>query len=122
MYLEWPANFERRFADFSILADALESYRKDHGVFPVSNGSSSQKSNWIPELVPKYLTSVPRDPRNLSSVQNKQYLYISNGRDYKLVAHAPEDFGFVSKAFPDRVDPRRMGYAYGVWTQGASEW
>ena len=122
MYLEWQANYERRFADFSSVANALESYYKDHGAFPISNGSFSLKSNWIPELVPDYLAAVPRDPRYLSSVENKQYLYISNGRDYKLVAHAPEDFGFVSMAFPERVDPRRKGYAYGMWSPGASEW
>lgn len=122
MYREWPAHFERRFADLSTLADALERYRSDHGVFPVSTGSFSLKPNWIPELAPKYLAAVPRDPRYLSAVQNKQYLYISNGSDYKLVVHAPEDFGFVSKTFPERVDPRRTGHAYGVWTPGASEW
>lgn len=85
MYLEWPAHFERRFADLSTLSDALESYRRDHGVFPVSNGSSSLKPDWIPELVPKYLAAVPQDPRYLFTVQNKQYLYISNGeRSYSI--------------------------------------
>ena len=122
MYLEWQGHSERRFADFSTIEAALASYRKDHGAFPVSNGSFSLKSEWIPGLVPKYLVAVPRDPRYLSNVQNKQYLYISNGVDYKLIAHAPEDFGFVSKNFPDRIDPRRPSYAYGVWTPGATAW
>ena len=122
MYLEWQGHSERRFADFSSIGAALERYHKDHGAFPLSNGSFSLKSDWIPGLVPDYLVAVPRDPRYLSNVQNKQYLYISNGVDYKLIAHAPEDFGFVSKAFPGRVDPRRPGYAYGVWTPGASAW
>ena len=122
MYLEWQPNYKKRFDDFSSIAVALERYRDDHGVYPVSNGSHSTNQTWIPELVPSYLNKVPQDPRYLYKVQNKQYLYISNGADYKLIAHAPEDFGYISKTYPELVDPRRSTYSYGIWTEGASTW
>lgn len=122
MCLEWPSHFQRRIADFSTIERALAKYHVDHGKYPVSGGSFSTSNKWIPELVPHYLPSVPRDPRFLKMVQNKQYLYLSNGTDYKLIAHAPEDFGLVSKMNPALVDPRRASYAYGIWTPGAKEW
>lgn len=122
LYCEWTPHYLRRFGDFARLERALACYRADHGAYPMSGGSFSVDENWIPGLVPRYLTAVPQDPRHLTNVRNKQYLYISNGIDYKLIAHAPEDFGFVAKTYPERVDPRRPSYAYGIWTPGAAEW
>lgn len=123
LYLERLSNYQRRFADFDTIAKALERYRFDHGAYPVTEGSTSnRKKGWIPELVPDYLSSVPRDPRYLRKNKSKQYLYISNGRDYKLIAHAPEDFGFVSQRYPELIDPARHEFAYGIWTAGGSSW
>lgn len=78
-------------------------------------------SAWIPGLVPDYLDVLPIDPRR-STLANKQYLYLSDGENYKLIAHAAEDAASNAKQRPEMNDPRRMGYAYGIWTPGAVEW
>ena len=77
--------------------------------------------DWIKGLVPNYLESLPRDPRKNDNPK-EQYLYRSNGKDYKLIAHSPGDCRVVKKTHPERVDPKRNCWAYGYWTEGAKDW
>jgi hypothetical protein len=76
-YLERLPNYQRRFNDFNTISNALDQYRSKHDAYPVSEGSISNcKQEWIRELVPDYLSPVPRDPRYLQKNESKQYLYI----------------------------------------------
>jgi peptidoglycan/LPS O-acetylase OafA/YrhL len=113
-------------ADLQALRAALEDYRRDHGEYPRSRGFDGLYSNfgaaspaWIGGLAPKYIAALPRDPRKTSDPL-RQYLYRSDGKDYKLLAHG------TCKPFdathPEMVDPRRKCFAVGFWTAGAAGW
>lgn len=118
---------ERRKGDLLIIRNALELYRSDHGAYPVNGDFSPawdggvHHRDWISGLSPHYLVLLPEDPRGTTD-QRFQYLYKSDGKDYKLICHAPEDFQIVARVHPDWIDPRRPSWAYGVWTSGAAQW
>ncbi len=126
--LEWGSVSAQRIADLEQIATALHAYKTMHGVFPRPAGDmarhqagSSRNSNWIGGLAPGFLPEVPTDPRMVAE-ENKQYIYISNGLEFKLINHAPEDVVCVQSLRPDLKDPRRPDYAYGIWTEAAKEW
>jgi hypothetical protein len=127
-------NHAARLTDLLRLKDALKHYRADHGHFPVTHnpdghdwvgiGWGDAGDNWIPELVPDYLPSVPRDPRN-SNVKFAQYLYRSDGQDFKVISLSPEDCQLTILLNPWLRDETRASPscgAYGVWTKGAKLW
>jgi len=120
--------FGDRKADLDQIRDALRQFFKDHGSYPKSVGWEGRYSDWgrsgedwIPKLTPGYISVLPRDPRH-SNKGTEQYLYLSDGRDYKLIAHGPEDFSRFSILHPEMVDPVRTTFAYGYWTPGAEQW
>jgi SAM-dependent methyltransferase len=110
------------------IRDALESFHQAEGRYPCTEGWDGIHSNWgrsaadwIPGLVPRFLPELPRDPRP-GSDPSQQYLYRSDGTDFKLIAHAPDDFVSVTTEHPDFADPTRPGGAYGLWSAGAAAW
>jgi type II secretory pathway pseudopilin PulG len=112
--------YARVVSDLETIRQALEAYRTDHGAYPVAevsinDASHPPKDRWIPGLVPRYLSKLPADPRQLPA-SNRQYLYMSNGKGYKLIAHGAEDANYGRVAHPERVDPRRPDHAFGFWT------
>lgn len=126
-----------RVRDLIDLRNALEAYRTDHGRYPESpgpgawaaihNASGLPTPSWIPDLAPRYIASLPRDPRsNLSEAG--QYVYASNGTNFKLLALYPEqDCEVIAKLRPDLLDPIRGGdpyscHAYGFWSPGGAKW
>lgn len=121
------SNHDQRVEDLSAIRAALESYKSDNGSYPKTPGVSiADASNppvkaWIPGLAPRYMRVVPRDPRRLS-IPSRQYLYISDGDNYKIIAHGAEDIGIAARQRPDMIDPRRPDYAYGFWSAGAASW
>lgn len=125
--LSAPASFaEIRLRDLVQMREALEAYRRDHQSYPLApfvSAWSDGKHNpaWIPGLVPRYLPRLPEDPRG-SHESAQQYLYTSDGKDYKIIAHGPEDFSLVVARSPALADPRRPTWAYGYWTEGAAAW
>lgn len=122
-------NSNQRIKDFSVIAGALENYKKDNKEYPkaetglwfLGGRPNKQNSNWIPGLSPKYLSKLPIDPYS-SKLPNHQYIYFSNGVDYKLIAHGPEDAAAIRRDFPEMIDPIRPAYAYGIWTIGGKQW
>lgn len=121
-------HYEKRLSDFTQINTALEAYYKEYGEYPKSKGydglftkwgESSQE--WIKGLIPVYIKSLPRDPRG-NHDNSQQYLYKSNGKDYKLISHNPEDCKKVKKLNPSIIDPKRDCSAYGYWTEGARNW
>lgn len=129
------SNMSIRLSDLAAVRDALEAFRKDHGRYPISaevaktgNGWAGFHwnevgENWLPDLVPKYLERAPLDPRD-SPDAYPQYIYYSDGRDYKLISLGAEDFSDVSRRsnLAAMVDPARPNNAYGYWTPGAKMW
>lgn len=93
----------KRRMDLRQLATALEMYFDNNNAYPSSgvqwrssgadcptyNGGGTYTTSgalgWIPNLAPTYIPVLPLDPRPLGT--DGCYLYISNGVDYKLLAH-----------------------------------
>jgi hypothetical protein len=123
----WP-HYATRMHDFAVIARALEAYKAKHGLYPQVDdwvGYLDERhyaaGDWIPGLSPEFLSAVPIDPKG-SMLPQQQYLYASNGADYKLIAHGAEDGPYVARRRAYKDDPRRTGYAYGIWTPGAVNW
>jgi hypothetical protein len=120
------AKFKQRKSDLDKIRATLEIYHEANGAYPQSSGFDgiysdwgSSSENWISGLVPKYIDALPRDPE-LSATALPQYLYWSNGTDYKLIAHGvPQSCSFASMLNPEMVDPVRQCYAFGYWSQNA---
>jgi len=126
-YLAAPGG-ESPVADLTAIKDALAKYHADHGAYPESEAFDglyskfgASKADWIPGLVPEYLPGLPRDPRR-SDDKDCQYLYMSDGRDYKLVSYSPPDCQAVAAIRPDLIDPAVKCAYYGYWTPGAAAW
>jgi hypothetical protein len=124
-------NTTQRIKMFDTVSKALGRYKADMGKYPVESvdGITTSYVGWSQEknkrtgfnlLVPKYLSIIPKDPR-LNDSQYEQYIYISNGKDYKFIAHSPEDVKAVISSKPSLIDPARPTWAYGIWTPGAAK-
>ena len=117
-----------RLQHLTSIREALEKYYEAEKSYPCSKAWDGIQSDWgrstadwIPGLVPRFLPELPRDPRP-GSDPTQQYLYRSDGTNFKLIAHAPDDFISVTTEHPDFADPTRPGWAYGFWSQGAAGW
>ena len=114
------------------IAYALERYKIDHGSYPISsNGRKSwdgiksdfgeSQEGLASGLVPNYLDKLPRDPSVLGS-GTQQYLYMSNGANYKLIIYQPSNCETVKLSYPSLIDPKRGCQAFGFWTDRAVRW
>lgn len=128
--LKTQTNYTKRLKDLYAISLALEKYKQDHHSYPISSSGKwdglysafgESKIDWITGLSPKYISKLPRDPR-LHHDPTQQYLYTSNGANYKLIAHGAEDCIEVLENTPEFVDPQRNCHAYGFWTKKASDW
>jgi hypothetical protein len=132
-----PINVARRVNDLTDIRNAVGAYREVHGTYPRSsneeftglyNAWGPSAEDWIRGLVPRYIARLPRDPR-MSSNGAEQYLYRSNGSEFKLLSFYPEDdCRVIRRRRPELLDPVRGGsgayvcHAYGFWSQGAAVW
>jgi hypothetical protein len=118
--------------DLVELIFALERYKLDYRAYPISSNNGKawdglrsnygeSRLDWIQGLVPVYINALPQDPRRLND-GTKQYLYISNGANYKLIAHMAGNCELIKARYPSMVDPTRETYAYGFWSFGAGWW
>ncbi len=90
-----------RFSELKQLQTALQTYYMDHGSYPSTNGvwwgnspNGLNKQVWIPGLAPKYISVLPKDPVYTPSAcggWGGTYLYMSDGNDYKLLNHCPQN-------------------------------
>jgi hypothetical protein len=119
----------QRHQDLLKVKAALERYAADHnGAYPVaekyegyvSAWGPSLGEKWIPELVPEYIDALPRDPANAKTADGQIYIYRSDGKDYKLLAHGYGDCSPAIEQEGIKIDPVRTKdgkcWAYGVWT------
>ena len=128
----------KRASDIRQVQRALELYYDQNGQYPpallwfggTGNCWGPVTDTWVPSVVPNFIPTLPLDPRptNCASV----YLYRSNGTDYKVIAHQPEN----CENGPARglKDPARDGgpdgsvvdgnscWAWAVYTPGAVAW
>ena len=118
----------QRIEDMENITNALMKYREKHGHFPKSGEAPDvwlgigrnrlPSEEWIPGLVPKFLDIVPRDPLVLPSFSDAQYIYQSNGTDYKLlVMNSNDSDQLKERGLEAAIDPKRA-WAYGTWTEG----
>jgi prepilin-type N-terminal cleavage/methylation domain-containing protein len=87
-------------------------------------------SDYIPNLAPKYIRRLPNDPRagkdnftNSSACDQTRtgYLYISDGSEYKLMAHCTPEQP-LNNPKDALYDPARAINDWAVYTDGAKDW
>jgi hypothetical protein len=115
----------KRVSDLVTINDALKAYRTKHGKYPVAEklgGYLERGKNWIPGLAPEFLAELPRDPALSNDKAGPQYLYASNGSDYKLVAQGVSLVGGTNvEVLGVKFDPSKSNTmekaAFGFWTE-----
>lgn len=115
------------------IADALARYHAQANQYPVRHNFSPLYGNtgdavrrWLPELGP----SLKRLPGAIDNNDNGlgQWLYRSDGQDFKLIFHEPTDIEqrIVLQKFRSLADPERISQksvrAFGYWSPGAIHW
>ena len=121
-YIHADLMVRQRANDLTKIKLALESYHKDYGVYPDTNGKFRDEcipqngillpaNEVIPGLVPKYLEAMPGEPQMDKTLGNMSlcYRYMSNGVDYATI-----DANFAAnretyKRYPELIDPARDG-------------
>lgn len=119
----------RRVSDLVTINDALKAYFKKHGVYPAAEGlggMAERGAAWIPGLAPDFLPELPRDPAATAEGGGPQYVYASDGKDYKLLAHNVSLVGSTSvEVLGVKVDrtrqPTMENASFGYWTPGFTE-
>ena len=122
-----PRLFNRkRVKDLVSINDALKAYHAQHGSYPKAEGLSGFSERgpaWIPGITPDFLPELPRDPEHSSDKSGPQYVYASDGKDYKLLAQSVSLIGGTSvEVLGVRIDPTRQptaeNAAFGFWSAG----
>ena len=122
-----PRLFNRkRVKDLVSINDALKAYHARHGSYPKAEGLSGFAERgpvWIPGITPDFLPELPRDPEQSNDKSGPQYVYVSDGKDYKLLAQSVSLIGGTSvEVLGVRIDPTRQptaeNAAFGFWSAG----
>lgn len=111
----------KRVQDLVTINDALKAFHARYGAYPRvegMGGAAERGPHWIPGLAPDFLKSLPCDPFASGSTQ---YVYASDGANYKLLAR---DVSLVGSANVEvlgiRIDrsrePTMQNAAFGFWT------
>ena len=141
-----------RKATLRQLQTAIEFYYEDNGAYPIVPGGAwytSEPGNlngiyqveYIPGLVPTYVTKLPRDPIGGQSTictagVKRAYLYRSDGIDYKLMSQCTLESGIVVDELTDpnrdfvpqgvgdpcAIDPGSTPWAWAVYSPGGCGW
>lgn len=118
----------QRVMDLTLIAEALEAYKTDNQSYPSTAGDFQgiqfgyePGGEWIPGLVPQYLKELPQDPKRGPKDTDPQYLYASDGVDFKLIAHRVADVENLPSDSLVKVDPRRKSWGYGIWTNNYAQ-
>jgi prepilin-type N-terminal cleavage/methylation domain-containing protein len=138
------ARNEKRKADLRELKQAIEYYYSQNGAYPDSGSawrgplgsawySASYPDLMLPSLVTGgYISSFPTDPKFnkinggsanagcRTTANQNSYIYLSNGVEYKLLAHCTPEGTLV--ATDTYYDPARPNYAWAVYSPGARLW
>lgn len=120
---------EQTLSDLFNLNRALQHYFQVNKKYPPTSSTwyglyspfGESKTDWIPGLAPKYISTLPHDPRKYRK-PIEQYLYQSDGKEFKLIAHFPAGINAAISKYPELVDPKRPSWAIGYWSEGAKTW
>lgn len=115
----------KRVTDLVVINDALKAYHRRHGVYPKAEGLSGfpeRGAAWIPGLSPDFISELPRDPVS-ADTSGPKYVYVSDGKDYKLLAQGVSLVGGTNvEVLGVQIDPTRQPTAanasFGFWTPG----
>jgi type II secretion system protein G len=124
------ARHAKREQDLRAMEKVLEMYANDFGQYPYRWGWGSESPSWggmaldgansyVPFVTPTYVTSLPRDPALTGPTASRGYLYLSNGNDFKFMAH--NMIGGAPAGHP-LADPPRPTSSLSVWTPGGRNW
>ena len=113
----------KRIQDLVTLNDALKAFHARNGAFPKAEGlagANERGAGWIPGLSPDFLPELPRDPLQGAGTQ---YVYVSDGANYKLLAQGVSLVGGINvEVLGIKIDPTRnptpQNAAFGFWTPG----
>lgn len=116
----------KRVSDLVGINDAIKAYYARHGRYPMAKGLEGvleRGKQWIPGLSPDFIADLPRDPAQSNDRNGPQYLYASNGTDYKIIAKGVSLVGGTNvEVLGVRFDPARQNTAenaaFGFWTHG----
>ncbi len=116
----------KRVSDLVTLNDALKAYFDKHGAYPAVSGLGGiveRGAAWIPGLAPEFVPELPRDPAMTTEPGGPQYVYASDGKDYKLLAQNVSLAGGTSvEVLGVKIDHTRQPTAenasFGFWTHG----
>jgi hypothetical protein len=119
----------RRVSDLVTINDALKAYFQKHGSYPAASGlggASERGAAWIPGLAPEFLPELPLDPATATEHAGPQYVYASDGKDYKLLALNVSLVGSTSvEVLGVKIDhtrkPTMENASFGYWTPGFAE-
>jgi hypothetical protein len=111
----------KRLQDLVTINDALKAFHMKNGAYPKSDGlagANERGAAWIPGLSPEFLAQVPLDPLHGADTQ---YVYASDGANYKLLAQGVSLVGSGNvEVLGIRIDPTRnptqQNAAFGFWT------
>lgn len=111
----------KRVQDLVTINDALRNYYAKNGAYPKAEGlagAHERGAAWIPGLSPEFLASIPRDPQHNGTTQ---YVYVSDGANYKLIAQGASLVGSGNvEVLGIKIDPTRnptpQNAAFGFWT------
>lgn len=116
----------KRVQDLVTINDALKAYQQKHGAYPKAGGLvgfPERGAAWIPGLAPDFLKTLPRDPAMSDDKAGPQYVYVSDGTDYKLLAQGVSLVGGTNvEVLGVRIDMTRQptpeNASFGFWTPG----
>lgn len=111
----------KRVQDLVTINDALKAYHARHGAYPRAEGLgglAERGADWIPGLAPDFIKTLPIDPFQSGSTQ---YVYASDGVNYKLLA---KDVSLIGSANVEvlgiKIDrsrqPTAQNASFGFWT------
>lgn len=114
----------KRVSDLVSINDALKAYHAKNGKYPKADGLKGfpdRGKAWIPGLAPEFIADLPRDPVQSNDRGGPQYVYVSNGADYKLLAHGVSLVGGTNvEVLGVKIDqaksPSAENAAFGFWT------
>ncbi|MDP3737638.1 MAG: hypothetical protein Q8R02_09625 [Hyphomonadaceae bacterium] len=115
----------KRVSDLVTINDAIKAYHAKNGAYPKADGLKGfpdRGKAWVPGLSPDFIAELPRDPALSNDREGPQYLYVSNGADYKLLAHGIALAGGTNvEVLGVRIDPSKQNTmekaAFGFWTE-----
>ena len=121
------SNFIIRLQHIEKIKIALDDHKDSHGYYPPTKNWSGGCKRWgettIPYIVgltPDFIDFLPLDPRKSTACEDN-YIYKSNGQDYKFLVSNPLDYD-LEHVPASYLDPLQNNKSYGVWTENAKKW